>query len=267
MEHTISDSPIGMFDSGLGGLTVMQQLVRVLPNENIIYFGDTARLPYGGKSPETIVRYSIENSTFLIQKNVKMLVVACNTASAHALDNLQQIFSIPVIGVIEPGAEVAVKTTKHGRIGVLGTKGTIHSQSYQKAILKISSKAMVFPVACPLFVPLVEEDYLDHPATRLIVQEYLKPLREHRIDTLLLGCTHYPLLEKLIREEIGDGVEIVDSATACAEMVSGLLLQEGISKICVKKPRYEYFVSDDPGKFQILGSAFLGSAIDSVSVQ
>lgn len=262
----MSDSPIGMFDSGLGGLTVMQQLVRMLPHENVIYFGDTARLPYGGKSPETIVRYSIENSIFLIQKNVKMLLVACNTASAHALENLQQIFSIPVVGVIEPGAEVAVQATKHGRIGVLGTKGTIQSQSYQKAIWQKAPNVLVFPVACPLFVPLVEEDCLDHPAARLIVQEYLKPLRQHRIDTLLLGCTHYPLLEGLIRSEIGDDVTIVNSATSCAEKVAGMLLQESLLRSIVKQPVYQYFVSDDPEKFRMLGSSFFGRAIESVFV-
>lgn len=244
----------------------MQQLVRVLPHENITYFGDTARLPYGGKSPETIVRYSIENTIFLIQKNVKMLIVACNTASAHALENLQQIFNIPVIGVIDPGAEVAVQATKHGRIGVLGTKGTILSQSYQKAILHKAPKALVFPVACPLFVPLVEEDCLSHPAARLIVQEYLKPLREHRIDTLLLGCTHYPLLEELIRSEIGDGVTIVNSATSCAEKVSGMLLQDGLARLGERHPNYQYFVSDDPMKFRMLGSSFLGRPIDDVCV-
>lgn len=265
MEKAVADNPIGMWDSGLGGLTVMQQHVRVLPHEDIIYFGDTARLPYGGKSPETIVRYSIENSIFLIQKNIKMLVVACNTASAHALESLQQIFSIPVVGVIDPGAEVAVQSSRHGRIGVLGTKGTIHSQSYQRAILQKAPKAQVFPVACPLFVPLVEEDCLKHPAARLIVQEYLKPLREQRIDTLLLGCTHYPLLEALIREEVGDDVVIVDSATSCAEKVSGMLVRDGL-KCDVRQSAYQYFVSDDPEKFRVLGSAFLGRPIEKVLV-
>lgn len=260
----MEDPPIGMFDSGLGGLTVMQQLVRVLPHENIVYLGDTARLPYGAKSPETVVRYSIENTIFLIQKNVKMLVVACNTASAHALENLQRIFNIPVIGVIDPGAESAVKATKQGRIAVLGTKGTILSQSYQKAILQRAPKALVFPIACPLFVPLVEEDCLDHPATRLIVQEYLKPLKDHRIDTLLLGCTHYPLLKKMIQSEVGEEVTIVDSATSCAEKVQELLSLAGLQKLKNTLPSYRYFVSDDPKQFQKLGSSFLGMPIHGV---
>lgn len=260
----MEDHSIGMFDSGLGGLTVMQQLIRVLPHENVIYFGDTARLPYGAKSPETIVRYSIENAIFLIQKNIKILIIACNTASAHALESLQQIFNIPVIGVIEPGAESAVKATKTGRIGVLGTKGTISSMSYQKAILQLAPKAEVFPIACPLFVPLVEENYVDHPATRLMVQEYLKPLKEYHIDTLLLGCTHYPLLKDLIRNEIGKEITIVDSATSCAEKVLSMLSKEGLQKTGKTQANYRYFVSDDPKKFQILGSSFLGWPIHHV---
>lgn len=258
------ENPIGMFDSGLGGLTVMRQLVNVLPDESVIYLGDTARLPYGAKSPETILRYSIENSVFLIQKNIKMLIVACNTASAHALDELQQIFSVPIMGVIEPGAESAVKATKNGRIAVLGTQGTIHSQCYKKAILKKSPQAEVFSIACPLFVPLVEEDYIAYPATRLIVQEYLRPLKEQRIDTLLLGCTHYPLLKELILDEMGEGVNIVDSATACAEKVSELLDQATMRRPPFPAPHYRYFVSDDPKKFQLLGSSFLGMPIPHV---
>lgn len=262
----MKEHPLGMFDSGIGGLTVMQQLVRVLPHENIIYFGDTARLPYGAKSPETIVRYSIENATFLIQKEVKVLVIACNTASAHALESLQQRFSLPVIGVIEPGAESAVQATKNGRIGVLGTNGTINSQSYQKAILKLAPMAQIFPIACPLFVPFVEENCIDHPAMHLIVQEYLRPLKEKGIDTLLLGCTHYPLLKILIQKEMGEGVTIVDSATSCAEKVSETLSRGSLNRSSEKLSNYHYFVSDDPDKFRVSGSSFLGMPIDNVSL-
>lgn len=257
---------IGMFDSGIGGLTVMGQLVQALPLEHFIYFGDTARLPYGAKSSETIIRYSIENSIFLIQQNVKLLVVACNTASAHALEHLQHIFSIPVIGMIDPGAKNAVQSSKTGRIAVLGTKGTIHSQSYQKAILQLEPKAQIFPIACPLFVPLVEEGCFDHPATRLIVQDYLRPLREKRIDTLLLGCTHYPLLKNLIRSEVGEEITIIDSAIACAEDVVKLFKEKNLSSENTKKPVHRYFVSDDPKKFQIIGSSFFGMPIDEVSL-
>jgi glutamate racemase len=262
----MEDHPIGMFDSGIGGLTVMSQLVRVLPLEHMVYFGDTARLPYGAKSPETIIRYSIENAIFLIRQKIKVLVVACNTASAHALEHLQQIFSIPVIGVIHPGAKSAVESSKTKRIAVLGTKGTINSQSYQKAILQFEPKAQVFPVACPLFVPFVEEGCLDHPAARLIVEDYLRSLKHCRIDTLLLGCTHYPLLKDLIRREIGEDIMIIDSAVSCAEAVAELLSEKSLCSGSKEKPVYRYYVSDDPQKFQLLGSSFLGRPIDDVSL-
>lgn len=260
----MKEHPIGMFDSGLGGLTVVQQVVRMLPHEDIVYFGDTARLPYGTKSPETVIRYSIENSNFLIRKNIKMLIVACNTASAHALEHLQQKFSLPVIGVIEPGADSAVRATKSGRIGVLGTNGTICSQTYQRAILKRAPKTQVFPVACPLFVPFVEENCIDHPAMRLIVAEYLKPLKESKIDTLLLGCTHYPLLKELIQREVGEEVAIVDSGLSCAEKVAEMLFNEGLRRTEGKVATHHYYVSDDPKKFQLLGSSFLGMPIGKV---
>lgn len=255
---------IGMFDSGLGGLTVMQQLVRALPHEDVVYFGDTARLPYGGKSRETVVRYSIENAIFLIEKDVKMVVVACNTATSHALEKLQQIFGLPVIGVIEPGAQHAVDVTVNGRIAVLGTKGTIESQAYQKAILAKAPGATIFPIACPLFVPLVEEDCIGHPAARLVVQEYLKPLRDSDIDTILLGCTHYPLLKELIREQVGQKVSIVDSASCCADRVASLIAEMQLGNIAENVGSYHYYVSDDPHKFQTLGKTFLGMPISQV---
>jgi len=250
---------IGLFDSGVGGLTVMKQLLRILPDESLIYYADTARLPYGEKSRETIIRYSIENAIFLLEKDIKMLVVACNTATAHALEKLQHIFKVPVIGTIEPGAKHAVEVSRQGRIAVLGTKGTIKSQCYQEAILKGNPDAFVLPIACPLFVPLVEEQYFSHPATRLIVQEYLKPIKEQRIDTILLGCTHYPLLKDLIQQEVGSDIAIIDSATACAQKVASLLAEKSSTG-----PTYRYYVSDDPVKFQKMGQTFLGIAIDHV---
>jgi glutamate racemase len=257
---------IGMFDSGIGGLTVMRQLVRVLPRERIVYFGDTARLPYGEKSRETIIRYSIENAIFLLERNIKLLVVACNTASAHAIEKLQQIFNIPIIGVIEPGAEKAVQVSRNGQIAVLGTKGTIHSQMYQKAISSRRPDAVVLPIACPLFAPLIEEQFIDHQATRLIVKEYLKPLQEHPVDTILFGCTHYPLLRELIQEEIGPDVAIVDSATTCAEKVEKVLQTHQLGSISTTLPVHQYFVSDDAPKFQKLGQAFLGAPIQNVEL-
>jgi len=257
---------IGVFDSGLGGLTVMQQLMKALPDEHFIYFGDTARLPYGEKGRETIIRYSIENTVFLLEKNIKALVVACNTATAHALERLQQIFSVPVIGVIDPGAESAVNISKNGRIAVLGTKGTIQSQSYQKAIAQKNPSVTLFPIACPLFVPLVEESYANHPAARLIVQEYLRPLKDQQIDTLLLGCTHYPLLHSIIQEEIGKDVAIIDSAVSCAKKLATILTENGLKRSDNLTPKHQYFVSDEPLKFQTLGQNFLNMAIDHVEL-
>lgn len=261
----LSPLAIGVFDSGVGGLTVLRQLIDILPEEHFIYFGDTARLPYGEKSRETIIRYSIENTIFLLEKNIKLLVVACNTATAHALERLEQIFNIPVIGVIEPCVERAIEVSKNGRIAILGTKGTIDSQSYQKAILKKAPGTYVLPVPCPLFVPLVEEQYMDHPAARLIVEEHLKPIQEQSIDTLLLGCTHYPLLKELIRDAVGDKINIVDSSRACAEKVALKLKEIGLQRMEKDSPRkIEYFVSDDPSKFQTSGRFFLNLPIDHV---
>lgn len=191
---SLPSQAIGLFDSGVGGLTVMQEIMKLLPHERLIYFGDTARVPYGNKGTRTIIRYSIENTICLLEKNIKLMVVACNTASALALPQLRRLFNLPIVGVIEPGAEKAVAATRNQRIAVLGTKATIQSGAYQTAIKKIAPHAAVIPIACPLFVPLVEEQWLDHPATHLIVREYLRPLQEQNVDTILLGCTHYPLL-------------------------------------------------------------------------
>lgn len=259
-------SYIGMFDSGIGGLTVMQQLIHKLPYESIIYYGDTARIPYGGKSRETIVRYSIENTIFLLEKNIKLLVVACNTASALALPKLREIFNIPVIGVVEPGAEKAISVTKSKRIGVLGTKGTIESGAYQNEIKRLLPDAVVVAKACPLFVPLVEEKFLEHEATKLIVKEYLAPLKQENIDTLLLGCTHYPLLRHLIEEEIGSHVTVVDSANTCSEKVAQILIEKKIGHDDQKSAFHEYFVSDDPTKFKALAEKLFGHCIDQVSI-
>jgi glutamate racemase len=248
---------IGIFDSGVGGLTVMQQLMHTLPHERLIYFGDTARVPYGNKSAQTIVRYSIENTICLLEKNIKLLVVACNTASAFALPKLRQLFNLPIIGVIEAGAEKAVAVTCNQRIAVLGTKGTIQSGAYQAALYKLAPQAFVLPIACPLFVPLVEEKWLNHPATQLIIQEYLRPIREQNIDTVLLGCTHYPLLISLIQQELGKEVTIVDSASTCARQTA-LLLQQQQLLSPIKQGQHQYYVSDDPEKFRSLAEHLFG---------
>lgn len=261
-----SELPIGVFDSGIGGLTVLKELVKTLPHESYLYFGDTARLPYGNKNGETIIRYSIENSIFLLNKNIKVLVVACNTASAYALERLQQIFNIPIVGVIEPGVERALQVTTQGKIAVLGTRGLIDSQSYQKAFLQKASDIFVLPIACPLLAPLVEEHYIDHPATRLIIRDYLKTVKEYQIDTLLLGCTHYPLLKDVIREELGEDIHIVDSAITCAEKVSETITQRGLHQTPGELPKHHYFVSDDPVKFQKLGCSLVQLEIDHVEL-
>lgn len=258
---------IGVFDSGFGGLTVLQQLINVLPKESYTYFGDTARLPYGEKSGETIIRYSIENAMFLLEKNIKTLVVACSTASSYAIERLQQTFNIPIIGVIDPTAAAVVKASPNRRIAVLGTKATIHSQSYQKSISRLAPDAYILPIACPLFVPLVEEHYVDHPAARLIVQEYLKPIRENHIDTVLLGCTHYPLLKHLIQNELGEDIHIIDSARSCAEEVSRVLNEHQLHVTGNSTSCMNYFVSDDPHKFQKLGKTLFNLSIDHVSLK
>lgn len=262
-QHDHHNHAIGIFDSGAGGLTVMKQISRLLPNENIVYFGDTARIPYGGKSPETIIRYSIENTIFLMEHQIKVLVVACNTAAAHALDRLQGIFRIPVISTIAPGAEKAVQTTRNGKIAVLGTRGTIASGAYQKEIKQRLPDATVFGVPCPMLVPIVEENFILHPTAKMIVQHYLEEVHQYGADTLVLGCTHYPLLRSLFEEIIDGSMTIVDPAEACAETVDTLL---SASQMCKKasSPDYKYFVSDDPERFRLVGKGFSGMALDHV---
>ncbi len=247
---------IGIFDSGVGGLTVLKELLLKLPNEHFIYFGDTARLPYGDKSPETIINYSVENANFLLQKGIKLLVVACNTASAHALKALTKTVPIPIIGAIEPGAEWAVKTSTNKRIAILGTRGTISSRAYEEAILSKCPSAYVLPIACPLLVPLIEENMLDHPATKLILSDYLRPIQEQKIDTILLGCTHYPLLAPLIRTLVGDAIRVIDCAAPCAQKVQTVLQAQKI-EANHQKSVCQFFVSDDAHKFERIGQKFL----------
>lgn len=258
-----SHKAIGIFDSGVGGLTVMKQIIRAMPNEKIVYFGDTARFPYGGKSRDTILRYSIENAIFLMEQNVKMIVIACNTASAFAAEKLKQVFNIPVVDVISPSIERAVKTTKNGHIAILGTKGTIQSGIYQKEISQKMPSAEVTGIACPLWAPLVEELFINHSATKAIVQEYLIPLKNKKVDTLVLACTHYPLLRHLIEEEIDRQITIIDPAEVCAEKIlkdlSMLTMNNNESQT-----EYQYYVSDDPEKFRTIGKNFLGMALHQV---
>lgn len=257
---------IGMFDSGIGGLTVMQKVREALPQENIVYFGDTARIPYGSKSRETLIRYSIESSIFLFEQNIKVLVIACNTAASAAMSKLCSVFNIPIIGVIEPGAAKAVSVTRNQRIAVLGTKATVQSEAYRKEIIRLQPAASVFSIACPLFVPFVEEGMVDHPCTRAIVKEYLAPLKGQGIDTAVLGCTHYPLLRHLIQEELGEDVTLVDSASTCAERVSETLRSQSLAAPAQASVKYRYFVSDDPEKFRLSAEKIFGHAIPHVEL-
>jgi len=259
-----SHLPIGIFDSGIGGLTVMQKVTRKSPNEKIIYFGDTARLPYGGKSAETILRYSIENTLLLLEKDIKMLVIACNTAASYSAERLKGYFNIPIVDVVEAGVAQVVATSTTKRIGILGTKGTIGSGIYQSKIAEELPGALITAIACPLFTPLVEEGFIHHEIAKHVVCEYLAPLKKENIDTVLLGCTHYPLLSHLIAAELGPNVYIIDSATACAEKVNSLLIEKKLDAKESQNPSHKFYVSDDPERFGKLACTFLGTSVSSV---
>lgn len=258
------EKPIGVFDSGIGGLTVVKRLSSVLPRESIVYFGDTARVPYGSKSNSTVVEYSIQNTNFLLHKNVKAVVVACNTASSIAIPELRKNFDVPIIGVILPGADMAVKETKNKKIGVIGTRATISNQAYSKAIQDIDSSIEVFEKACPLFVPIAEEGWINHRATYEIAEEYLKELREHEIDTLVLGCTHYPILADVIQEVIGKDVTLIDSGIATAEVVRSEINRIGFETNSAVPGNLDLYVSDIPTTFKQVAELFLGKQINDV---
>jgi len=250
-----SKQPIGIFDSGVGGLTVLRAIEKIMPNEDIVYFGDTARVPYGNKTASTIKKFSIENVLFLLEQNVKMVVVACNTSSALVLNHLKGIFNIPILGVVEAGAREALKVTA-GKIGVIGTESTIRSKSYQKAISLENKKIKVIAKSCPLFVPLVEEGFLDGEITRLIVRMYLQNLKKNRIDTIILGCTHYPLLKKVIADFLS-GVKLIDSAEAAAKESKNALKRSGLENKARRAGNKKFFVSDEAKKFLKLAKLFL----------
>ena len=258
-----ASSPIGVFDSGIGGLTVVREMIRQLPQESIIYFGDTARVPYGPKSPETVRRYSREITAFLIGEGVKAMVVACNTATAHALPILLEELPIPVVGVVEPGARAALAASRGGGIGVIGTRGTIASGAYERAIRAHAPQARIALRACPLFVPLVEEGWIDNEAAKLIAREYLAPLAAARVDTLVLGCTHYPLLKPLISDVL-PGVTLIDSARETAAEIGRVLERDKLARSAAGPPHHRFIASDAPQQFFELGQRFLGSAIESV---
>ncbi|HOG64764.1 MAG TPA: glutamate racemase [Spirochaetota bacterium] len=254
---------IGVFDSGVGGLTVAQSIIELLPDERIVYFGDTARVPYGSKSKNTIIRFAEENTHFLLSKDVKCIVVACNTATAIALPHLQEMFRIPIIGVVTPGAARAVGTTRNHRIGVIGTMRTVASGAYSQAITGMDPDAVVFARACPLFVPLIEEDWIGHAATRLVVREYLDELVSREIDTLVLGCTHYPLLADVIGACYPD-LALVDSAVSTAETVRTILTESGMLAEKAEGERIHIWLSDYSESFHELAGRILHRDIDNV---
>jgi glutamate racemase len=250
LKPTHSDTrPIGVFDSGIGGLTVVSALRRLLPNEQIFYLGDTARVPYGGKSAATVERYSLEIAAMLLEENCKAIVVACNTASALALPRLEETLSVPVLGVISPGAQAAVAATRNKHVGVIGTRATIKSGAYERALRSLDSDVQTTALACPLLVPLIEEGWLQNEITDHVIKRYLNPLVQKEVDTLVLGCTHYPLLRDAILRFLGDRVRLVDSAENCAIAVQSLLEKKGLRASENNSGSLDVALTDPPDAF------------------
>lgn len=253
--------PIGVFDSGIGGLTVLKEIMELLPGEDIIYFGDTARIPYGTRSKETVIKYAFQCIRFLLSKDIKAIVIACNTASALTLEEAQSAFDIPIIGVIEPGANAAVSSTKNNKVGVIGTVGTINSEAYQRRIRRLLPSSEVIGVSCPLFVPIVEEGWEDTDVAFITAEKYLLELNEHNIDTLVMGCTHYPILRYTIAKVMGEGVHLINPAYETAKATTILLKEMALKTNKVDGGSYEFYVSDDPEKFRRIGGNILRKEI------
>jgi glutamate racemase len=262
----MNPAPIGIFDSGIGGLTVARAIYEHLPHESTIYFGDTARVPYGPKSPETVTRYSLEILRWLLAQDVKAVVVACNTSTAHALRALQQATDVPVLGVIKPGARAAIAAGGGGPIGVIGTAGTIASDAYRRAINALAPGLTVIQRACPLFVPLVEEGWFDHPATELVAGDYLVELRAAQVRSLVLGCTHYPLLKPLLQRVMGPQVTLIDSGQATAAALETILAEKNLPAPGHAVARHRFVVSDDEARFRLVGSRFVGEKLGGAEV-
>ena len=265
-----NNTPIGIFDSGVGGLTVLKEFNKILPDEDIIYFGDVGRTPYGGRSKEIIINFTRQDIAFLLEHNVKYIICACNSASSAALDELKEQYDIKMIGVIEPGAKAAVAKTKNNRIGIIGTKATINSNIYAKIIHDINPELKVFSLACPLFVPLAEEGYIDKEATYYIARDYLQTMLDVEVDTLVMGCTHYPLLRKVIADIMGDEVTLIDSgeetAKAAFQILTDMkLLNRQASDDKSKLGEIKYYVSDVPDKFSAVASRFLGKEVTNIT--
>lgn len=266
----IKEAPIGIFDSGVGGLTVARQIFEILPHENVVYFGDVGRYPYGGRSQEIITRFTVQDITFLMEHKVKFIICACNSASSVALDDVKSNYEVEMIGVIEPGARAAVEQTTSGRIGVVGTNVTIGSNAYARIIHAFDPQMKVFSLACPLFVPLAEEGYIDKEATYLIARDYLQTMHDVEIDTLVLGCTHYPLLKHVIADVMGDKVTLIDSGEETAKVVLQRLAESGLLNPMMSQPpglagEHKFFVSDVPEKFSQLATRFLGEVVDKIT--
>jgi len=260
-----SDGGIGVFDSGVGGLTVLREILRALPNEDCMYLGDTARIPYGTKSPETVVRFARKNADFLVSQGIKFLVVACNTAASAGIDAIREHAGVPTIGVIRPGAARACRVSKNGRIGVIGTRATVSSGAYEREIKAVNRDMQVYSAPCPLFVPLAEEGWIDDDVTSLVAERYLSDLVARDIDTLVLGCTHYPLLKTVIAQTVGFDVSIVDSATPVARKVKDLLAERSLENTDKHERRVSFYVTDDPDTFARVGGSFLGIPISDVT--
>lgn len=258
----MNDAPIGIFDSGVGGLTVLHAILGALPHEHLVYLADTGRFPYGTKSAETVTRYSLENVDFLLERGVKMVVIACNSASAVALDAIRARTEVPVIGVIEPGARAAVESTRSGRVGVIGTEATIASGAYTRALRALRPSLELYTRACPLLVPLAEEGWTDSDIARGVVDTYLASLTRSGIDTLILGCTHYPLLKPVIGEVMGSSVRLVDSAEETARAVAAQLAADGLAREDGRGST-SFFVTDVPDRFVRIGQRFLGARVES----
>ncbi|MEG1285030.1 MAG: glutamate racemase [Romboutsia sp.] len=260
----MSNRPIGVFDSGLGGLTVLKEIMKILPNENIIYFGDTARVPYGPRSKETVIKYTFQAIKFLISKDVKSIVIACNTASARALKEAQEKYELPILGVIEAGAKTAAYSTNNKIVGVIGTEGTINSKAYNVEIGKIDKDIKIIDKACPLFVPIVEEGWANTDIATLTAERYLNELKEQNIDSLVLGCTHYPLLKSTIGSVVGSDIKLVNPAKETAKDLKEILESKNITKDDGINGTYEYYVSDIPEKFATIAKEFLNKDIENI---
>ena len=272
MDKSLTDNtaPIGIFDSGVGGLTVLKEILELIPFENIVYFGDVGRTPYGGRSKDIITQFTKQDIAFLNEQKVKFIICACNTSSATALSEIQQDSAVEIIGVIEPGAKAATEKTKNGKIGIIGTLATINSNAYASYIHSIDPKLKVFSLACPLFVPLVEEGYIEKEATYMIARDYLQTMKDVEIDTLVLGCTHYPLLKDVITDIMGDSVTLIDSGEETAKesfrrITTSGLLHPYSSQVPSPAGELKYFVSDVPEKFSSVASRFMGKEVTNIT--